>query len=222
MLGKLVAMIGRRWRSFWGVGKPENDLEKHVSSLEEGIKGLKLQLAKAIQQEKCLSTRLSEFELLVEECGSTAVACLEQGREEPARDALRKKRAHRQNAEAVGAELAEQRKTVKLLEERHRILETQLEEAKTQFDLLRCRQKRTEVKLQASEILESAHQGIDRCNDSYAIPVSAVKREILANAALNTESANLSETLGLLSCEQSIDEELASLKNRLKGKPNNE
>lgn len=216
-LGKLGSMLRQGWRSVWSGQNLGNDLEKHISSLEGGLQGLKLQLAKAIQQERGLAARLAEFEELAEACASRALAGLEGGQDESAREALRQKKSHRQNAEAVRPELAEQRKTVQLLQASFRILEARLEEARVQFDLLGSRRQRAEVKLNVSGILEIANQGIDQCNAPGASIEGTVKREVIANATLQLESSNLGDALGLASQEQSVEEELLELKGKIRG-----
>jgi phage shock protein A len=193
-----------------------SEFEKHVASLEEGRRGVKLQMARAIQQEQMLRARLAEFEFLAEQCARQAMEFLQSGREEAARTALRQKRTHLQNAAALRPELEEQHKTVRMLTESLEILESRLAEARCQLELTQGRQRRADTKLAVSGILEATNRTVERCESPVALPDGAVRRAALADATLDSERARLADALRLASFEEAVDAELVSLKEEIR------
>ncbi len=210
LLGKVLGLLTG------SSGDPRSEFEKHVASLEEGLRGVKLQMAKAIQQERTLGARLAEFEYLAEQCAKQAVEFLQNGREEAARTSLRQKKTHLQNAAVLRPEVDEQRKTVRLLTESFEVLESRLAEARTQLELQSGRQRRADTKLAVSGILEATNRSMERCENPAALPDGTVRRVALADATLDTERARLGDSLGLTSLEEAVDAELVSLKEEIR------
>ncbi len=214
MLGKVV---GGLWNWLANRGRnPGSDLEKHIASLEEGQRGVKMQLAKAIQQERSLAVRLAQFEQLAEQCTQEAMTFLTQGKEEAARTCLRQKKTHLHNAATLRPELEEQRKTVRLLQDSFQVLEGRLAEARIQVEVAAGRQRRADTKLALSGILEETTRSVESCDERLALPDGTVHREAMADAALASERLQLGDSLKLVSQEEEVDAELAQLKDEVR------
>lgn len=124
---------------------PEKMIDQILRDMEGNIRTARSQVAAMITQEKELEQDVNETTQLAAEWKEKAQRALNAGKEDLAREALRRKRDNEDNAKVYQQQYATQQQTVEKLKEQLRQLESKYQRTMSQRDSLIARQRRAEA-----------------------------------------------------------------------------
>ncbi|HET7092777.1 MAG TPA: PspA/IM30 family protein, partial [Thermomicrobiales bacterium] len=121
---------------------PEKMLDQILRDMQTNIVQARSQVAAMIAQEKELEADVSDTQRLADEWGKKAARAVEAGKDDLAKEALRRKRDNEQNSQVYQQQLAVQQQAVEKLKDQVRQLEVKYQGALSQRDALVARQRR--------------------------------------------------------------------------------
>lgn len=198
---------------------PEKMIKQMIMDMEEGVREGKVALAAAITEEKKLKAAYEENLEQANNWFNKAEFALEKGEEELAREALRRRKTHEDNANSFKSQWEEQRKTVSSMREDVDALESKMTEAKAKKDILIARQRRAEASKKVNESLA----GISKNNafETFAKMEEKIEHmEAQAQAAAEVRQDSLEERFGKLGADKDVEDDLDALKARIEAKKN--
>lgn len=198
---------------------PEKMIKQMIMDMEEGVREGKVALAAAITEEKKLKAAYEENLEQANNWFNKAELALEKGEEELAREALRRRKTHEDNANSFKSQWEEQRKTVSSMREDVDALESKMAEAKAKKDILIARQRRAEASKKVNESLA----GISKNNafETFAKMEEKIEHmEAQAQAAAEVRQASLEERFAKLGADKDVEDDLDALKARIAAKKN--
>jgi phage shock protein A len=196
---------------------PEKMIKQMIMDMEEGVREGKVALAAAITEEKKLKAAYEENLEQANNWFTKAELALEKGEEELAREALKRRKTHEDNATSFKTQWEEQRKTVSSMREDVDALESKLAEAKAKKDILIARKRRAEASKKVNESLA----GISKNNafETFARMEEKIEHmEAQAQAAAEVRQDSLEERFAKLGDDKDVEDDLAALKARLAAK----
>lgn len=197
---------------------PEKMLNLYIERATEELKEFNVQVNRAVADELTLRRKIESTAKEIESWAAQARVAVQQGRDDLARVALERKQEAQVNLESYRAQLAEQQKVVAELRENYRLLEEKLRRAKEERDQLVIRKRRAEALKEASEAVQqvagaSALSDFDRMREKVERLEAEAKAGTLSlGSSLEDEFAQLEKAAR----QQSVEEELARLKEELK------
>ena len=132
---------------------PEKMLDQILRDMQSNMTTARAQVAAMIAQEKELEADLDETQRLSAEWGQKAQRAVEAGKDDLAREALRRRRDNEENARVYGQQLDVQRGTVQKLKTQLRQLESKYQTTMGQRDSLIARQRRARAQEKVSQSL---------------------------------------------------------------------
>lgn len=132
---------------------PEKMLDQILRDMETNITTARAQVASMIAQEKELEADRDETTRLASEWEAKARRAVEAGKDELAREALRRKRDNDENARVYGQQLAVQESTVAKLKSQLRQLESKYQTTLSHRDAMIARQRRARAQHQVAQSL---------------------------------------------------------------------
>jgi phage shock protein A len=132
---------------------PEKMLDQFLRDMETNITTARAQVASMIAQEKELEADLSETRRLSGEWEAKARRAVEAGKDDLAREALRRKRDNDENSRVYAQQLEVQESTVEKLKSQMRQLESKYQATLGQRDTLIARQRRARAQQQVAQSL---------------------------------------------------------------------
>lgn len=151
---------------------PEKQLDLLLTDMEDALRQAKQHLIRALTDEKRLQRQLAEADDLARLWQEKAQQAVDAGKDDLARDALRKKRTYEDLATEYDAQLAEQQRAVDQLREQYKLLEQRLKEARD-----RRRTIRTDLyRRDAEGRLASRRPGVNRVDTSSLTERSAFEK----------------------------------------------
>jgi len=190
---------------------PEKMLAQILRDMETSIRQAREQVASMIAQEKEIQIDLSGAQKMSAEWGSKAQRAVDAGKDDLAREALRRKRDNDENAAVYQSQLSTQEQTVDKLKQQLQALESKYQSTMSQKDTLIQRQRRAHAQATVAKSL-SELSPMDPTTE-----LDRMERKIRSNearaAALNemnddTFDAQFRE----LDTDTDIEDELAKLK----------
>jgi phage shock protein A len=169
------------------------------------------QVAAMIAQEKELAADKAEADRVSAEWQRRAELAVDQGRDDLAREALRRKRDSDENARVYAEQLTAQQQTVSRLKNQLQELETKSRQAESKRDALIARSRRAKAQQQVSETMSnlpesSASAEFERFERRIrTTEAKAAASEELAQVGFDDDFAELDQDFG-------VDDELAALK----------
>lgn len=164
---------------------PEKQLDLLLSEMEDALRQAKQHLIRALTDEKRLQRQLDETDDLVKLWHEKAQQAVDAGKDDLARDALRKKRTYEDLATEYDGQLAEQQRAVDQLREQYKLLEQRLKEARERRHSLRAELYRR----QAQGRIESRRPGTRRVDTSSLTERSAFdKFDEMADKIIDLEA----------------------------------
>ncbi len=130
---------------------PEKMLDQILRDMQSNIVQARSQVAAMIAQEKELEADAADTQRLADEWGKKAARAVEAGKDDLAKEALRRKRDNEQNAAVYEQQLAVQQQAVEKLKDQVRQLEVKYQGASSQRDALVARQRRATAQRQVAE-----------------------------------------------------------------------
>lgn len=193
---------------------PEKMINQIIRDMETSIQSAREQVAAMIVQEKELEADVRQTQTLASEWGSKASRAVTAGKDDLAREALRRKRDNEQNATIYGEQLKAQKDAVVMLKEQLRQLEAKYQSTLSQRDSYIARQRRAQAQKQvATAASASVLSPLDPTADLERMERKIRLTEAEAAAALEMgQESTLDAQFRELGYDDDIEAELAMLK----------
>ncbi len=195
---------------------PEKMLDELLREMGQEIRQARGQVAAMIAQEKELAADKAEADRVSAEWQRRAELAVDQGRDDLAREALRRKRDSDENARVYAEQLTAQQQTVSRLKNQLQELENKYRQAESKRDALIARSRRAKAQQQVSETMSNLPES------SAATEFERFERRIRtteATAAASAEMADLDndDDFAALDRDLGVEDELAALKAKTGG-----
>lgn len=190
---------------------PEKMLEELLREMESEIRQARAQVAAMIAQEKELAADKSEAERVSAEWQRRAELAVDQGRDDLAREALRRKRDSDENARVYGEQLTAQQQTVSRLKSQLQELEAKHDQAQSKRDALIARSRRAKAQQQVSQAMTNLPQS-DASAEFERFERRIRSSEARAAATEEVAQVGFDDDFAALERDHGIDDELATLK----------
>lgn len=194
---------------------PEKILEQTVQDMQDDLIKLRQAVAQAIATQKRTERQCSQAQTNAEEWYRRAQLALQKGDEALAREALSRRKALQDTANALQAQIDQQGGVVTKLKENMRTLESKLAEAKTKKDMYIARARSAQASQRLNEMLgnvgtRDAMAAFDRMEQK----VLQMESQADAVAELN-QGSDIERRFKALESGGNVDAELAALKAQL-------
>lgn len=190
---------------------PEKMIDQILRDMESNIGQARQQVASMIAQEKELQADYNETTKLASEWGAKAQRAVTAGKDDLAREALRRKRDNEQNANVYQQQLAVQEQTVTKLKEQLRQLEAKYQATMSQRDTLLARARRARAQEQVARTL-TTFSPMDPSADLERMERKIRGSEAKAAAAVEMGDDSFDAQFRELDYDSDIEAELARLK----------
>ncbi len=199
-----------------GAEDPEKMLEQLIRDMTDEIRQARGQVATMIAQEKELAADKSEADRNASEWQRRAELAVAQGKDDLAREALRRKRDSEENARIYGEQLTAQQTTVTRLKNQLQELDNKLGQMQSKRDALIARSRRAKAQQQVSETISNLPDG------NAAGEFERFERRIRSTESKAAASAELAELghddeFAALDQDFGVEDELAALKSKRPG-----
>jgi phage shock protein A len=193
---------------------PEKMMEQMVRDMEEQLREAKIEVAKAIADEKRLEQQIKNNQSQAQNWESKAMLALKKGDEKLATEALKQKKTYDQLVGSVQPQWEQQDAMTTKLKDSLRALEAKIDEARRKKEILGARQKRAEAQKKIQEVMtglsdRSAFATFDRMEQKVQ------EVEAQADAAVELESTSLDDQFKALESGSDVTDELAALKAKM-------
>ncbi|CAM8960156.1 unnamed protein product [Rhodiola kirilowii] len=194
---------------------PEKILEQSVLEMNDDLIKMRQATAQVLASQKQLENKYKAAQQASEDWYKRAQLALGKGEEELAREALKRRKSYADNANALRAQLDQQKGVVENLVSNTRLLESKIQEAKSKKDTLKARAQSAKTATKVSEMLgnvntSSALSAFEKMEEK----VMAMESQADALNQLTTD--DLEGKFAMLETS-SVDDDLASLKRELSG-----
>lgn len=190
---------------------PEVMIDQIIRDMETGITEARGQIATMIAQEKLLTADLSEAEKLTTAWSDKAERAVGAGKDDLAREALRRKRDSTANAELYSEQLEVQKRAVQSLKVQLGQLESKYQQTLSQRDSLLARQRRARAQRKVTEQI-SSFSPFDPTADLDRMERKIRQDEAEVAAMLELDQTSLDTQFAELEMDDEIEAELAALK----------
>ena len=193
---------------------PEKMIDQLLREMHENIVMARAQVAAMIAQEKELELDVSETKKLASEWGSKAERAVVAGKDDLAREALRRKRDNEENSTIYTEQLAAQTQAVSKLKDQLRQLEAKYQATLGSRDALIARQRRARAQRQVAEAIVLVSP-LDPSSELERMERKIRSEEAHAAAALEMGEDSFESQFQALEAESDVEEELEALKKSL-------
>ena len=190
---------------------PEKMIDQILRDMESNILTARSQVAAMIAQEKELEADLAETKQLAGEWGDKAKRAVAAGKDDLAREALRRKRDNEENATVYQQQHETQLQTVNNLKQQLQALESKYQQTQSQRDSLIARQRRAKATQQVAEF-SSTLSPFDASSELERMERKIRSTEAQAAALGEMESTSLDAQFRELDYDVDIEQELEALK----------
>jgi phage shock protein A len=195
---------------------PEKMLNELLREMQAGIREARQQVANMIAQEKQLEAELQEANSDAREWERKAEMALQRGREDLAREALRRKRDDEEIATVYATQLASQQEMVEKLRSQMKVLERKYDEAESKRDILIARHRRAQAQKRLTETF-STLPDMSAMGELERMEKRIVTEEARADAMQELEQDNIEWQFAELESDADVEDELLALKARISG-----
>jgi len=193
---------------------PEKMLDQIIRDMAEAIREAKAQVLSTIAEEKMIEGNLQRARELAEEWRQKAELAVEKGRDDLAREALRRKNDYLSNAQVYERQLAAQREVVAKLKADLQTLEAKYEATVRQRDLLVARHKAARAQVKVGEVAR-AMTAIDPSSELARMEEKIRYEEARAAAQAELAKASLEQQFAELERDDQVEDELQQLKQKM-------
>lgn len=190
---------------------PEKMIDQILRDMQTNITTARSQVAAMIAQEKELEADLQETQELSTEWQEKARRAIAAGKEDLAREALRRKRDNDENAAIYQQQHATQRQTVEKLKQQLNLLESKYQRTLSQRDSLMARQRRAKATKQVGQFTSSLSP-LDVSSELDRMERKIRGTESEAAALADLESESMDAQFRELDYDVDIERELEALK----------
>ncbi|XP_059628640.1 membrane-associated 30 kDa protein, chloroplastic-like isoform X1 [Cornus florida] len=192
---------------------PEKILEQSVLEMNDDLTKMRQATARVLASQKQLENKYKAAQQASEDWYRKAQLALGKGEEDLAREALKRRKSFADNANALKAQLDQQKGIVNSLVSNTRLLESKIQEARSKKDTLKARAQSAKTATKVSEMLgnvdtSSALSAFEKMEEK----VLAMESQAEALNQLTTD--DLDGKFALLE-SSSVDDDLANLKKEL-------
>ncbi len=195
---------------------PEKMIDQILRDMESNIVTARSQVAAMIAQEKELEADLNETRQLTSEWGEKAKRAVTAGKDDLAREALRRKRDNEENAKVYEQQHQVQLQTVDKLKSQLQQLESKYQQTLSQRDSLIARQRRAKASQQVAEFT-STLSPLDASSELDRMERKIRSTESKAAALADMESTSFDAQFRELDYDVDIEKELEALKSGTSG-----
>lgn len=193
---------------------PEKLMEQMIREMQDQLREAKIEVAKAIADEKRLQQQLNQNQDQAKNWEGKAMLALKKGDERLATEALKQKKSYDQLVSSVQPQWEQQNTMSSKLKDSLRALEAKIDEARRKKEILGARQKRAEAQKKIQEVMStvsdrSAFATFDRMEQKV------MEIEAQADAAVELESVSLDEQFKALEAGSDVSDDLAALKAKM-------
>ncbi len=195
---------------------PEKMIDQILRDMQENMTTARSQVAAMIAQEKELEADLNENKRLEDEWGRKAQRAVEAGKDDLAREALRRKKDTAENARVYADQLGVQEGAVAKLKDQLRQLDSKYQSTLSQRDSLVARQRRAHAQTQVAQSI-TVFSPLDSSSELDRMERRIRSDEAQAAAALEIGETGYDAQFQELEMDVDIEDELEQLK-RLAGR----
>jgi phage shock protein A len=193
---------------------PEKMMEQMIREMQDQLREAKIEVAKAIADEKRLEQQMKQNQSQSQNWESKAMLALKKGDERLATEALKQKKTYDQLVSSIQPQWEQQDTLSTKLKDSLRALESKIDEARRKKDILAARQKRAEAQKKIQEVMiglsdQSAFATFDRMEKKV------MEIEAQADAAVELETTTLDDQFKALEAGADVTDELAALKAKM-------
>ncbi|KAH7547570.1 membrane-associated 30 kDa protein, chloroplastic [Ziziphus jujuba] len=194
---------------------PEKILEQTVLEMNDDLTKMRQATAQVLASQKRLENKYKAAQQASEDWYRKAQFALGKGDEDLAREALKRRKSFADNANALKAQLDQQKNVVENLVSNTRILESKIQEARSKKDTLKARAQSAKTATKVSEM-------VGNVNTSSALSAfekmeeKVLAMESQAEALGQLTADDLEDKFALLE-GSSVDDDLTELKKELSG-----
>lgn len=193
---------------------PELMLNELLREMQSSIREARTQVANMIAQEKMIEAELTEAQRDAREWERKAEMALQRGREDLAREALRRKRDDEEIATVYTQQLASQSEMVEKLKQQLRMLENKYQEAESKRDVLIARHRRAQAQKKITETF-STLPDMSAMGELERMEKRILTEESQAAAMQELESDSTEWQFSELETDFDVEADLEALKARL-------
>jgi len=191
-------------------------LDQLIREMNDQIHMARGQVATMIAQEKELQADYTEATQLARQWDRKAELAVQQGKDDLAREALRRKRDNDEHAGVYQTQFASQQEMVTKLKMQLQQLESKYESARANRDVLIARQKRAEAVQRVSSTL-SGMKSLEPGEELERMERRIRSNESRALAEQEMASNTLDAQFSALGSDVEVEDDLAKLKARVRG-----
>jgi len=195
---------------------PELMLNELLREMETNIRDARMQVANMIAQEKELEADLQDAQRDSREWERRAELAVTSGKDDLAREALRRRRDAESIATVYATQLTSQQEMVTKLKQQLKMLEAKHDEAESKRDVLIARHRATQAQRQVTETLSSL-PGLDSYSELDRMEKRIRQEESKTQALGELQGEDLDWQFAELDRDEDIEGELAALKARNSG-----
>jgi phage shock protein A len=192
---------------------PEKMLNELLREMETNIRDARMQVANMIAQEKELEADLRDAQRDAREWEQRAELAVSSGKDDLAREALRRRRDAESIATVYAQQLTSQQEMVGKLKQQLRMLEAKHDEAQSKKDVLIARHRATRAQRQITETL-SELPGLDSFSELDRMERRIRQEESRTQALSELQGEDIEWQFAELDRDEDIESELAALKAR--------
>ncbi|HVL22990.1 MAG TPA: PspA/IM30 family protein [Thermomicrobiales bacterium] len=190
---------------------PEKMIDQILRDMESNIVTARSQVAAMIAQEKELEADLRETRELSTEWGEKAKRAVGAGKDDLAREALRRKRDNEENSKVYEQQFQTQQQSVEKLKQQLQLLESKYQTTMSQRDSLIARQRRAKATKQVAEFTSNLSP-LDAGAELDRMERKIRSTEAQAAALADMESTSFDAQFRELDYDVDIEKELEALK----------
>ena len=190
---------------------PEKMIDQILREMNESLVMARAQVASMIAQEKELELEVQETRKLAGEWGKKAERAVQAGKDDLAREALRRKRDNEENSAIYAEQLGVQKQAVAKLKDQLRQLEAKYQATLGSRDSLVARQRRARSQRQVAEAIV-VFTPLDPSSELDRMERKIRSEEAHAMAALEVGEESFDSQFQALEAESDVEDELEALK----------
>jgi phage shock protein A len=190
---------------------PEKMIDQIIRDMQTNITTARAQVASMIAQEKELEADLNESQELVNEWNEKARRAVTAGKDDLAREALRRKHDAQENLQIYNEQHSTQRHTVEKLKQQLQLLESKYQATLSQRDSLIARQRRAKAQQHVADRVTSLSP-LDASSELDRMERKIRSSEARAAATIEMEDTSIDSQFRELDYDTDIEKELEALK----------
>jgi phage shock protein A len=190
---------------------PEKMIDQILREMQSNITTARAQVASMIAQEKELEADVQESEQLVQEWNEKARRAVGAGKDDLAREALRRKHDASENLTIYQEQHATQERTVEKLKQQLQLLESKYQSTLSQRDSLIARQRRAHAQQKVADRVTSLSP-LDPSSELDRMERKIRGNEARAAATIEMEDTSVDAQFRELDYDVDVEKELEALK----------